>query len=167
MFDQIPHNKDYLTDPTGEHPQVRDFDHILEILNHVLTTAPAWTDAGHSVGLVGVPISALLDWPMGTRAGFAVFLDPKVNAMLKKVLNAWGDFLKSPESAEVLGEDACGWFGSEGKKSLVTVANLGQTNYSFEEMFQCDPKAKHHGFKSWDDFVKASPEIFCPLLIIS
>jgi phosphatidylserine decarboxylase len=125
---------------------------MLAMLNHILGTAPSWTDAGHTVGLVGVPINALFDWPMATRAGFAVFQDPKVNAMLKKVLNVWNEFLASPESANVLGTDKEGWFGESGKESILQVANVGGTNKSFEELFQCDPKAKHHGYKSWDDF---------------
>ena len=51
-------------------------------MNHVLSTAPRWTDAGHSVGLVGVPVNAIMDWPMATRAGFAAFQDPKVNQLV-------------------------------------------------------------------------------------
>jgi phosphatidylserine decarboxylase len=38
---------------------------------------------------------------MGTRSGFAVFLDPTVNKHLKRILNAWGEFLSSPASASV------------------------------------------------------------------
>jgi phosphatidylserine decarboxylase len=153
MFEQVPRQKEYLKDPTGQTTTVRDFDHLLALLNHVITTAPAWTDAGHSVGLVGVPINALLDWPMGTSAGFTVFQDPTVNAQLKKVLDVWNQFLSSPESAEVLGTDKEGWFGETGVKSIEHVGNLGKTNRKFEDMFVCDPSAKHHGFKSWDDFV--------------
>ena len=71
-----------MTDPAGEQSTVRDFPHLLQLINHVLTTAPHWTDAGHTAGLVGVPVNALLDWPMATRAGFAVFQDPAVNAQV-------------------------------------------------------------------------------------
>jgi hypothetical protein len=156
MYDQIPRNKGYLTDPAGEKATVRNFDHMLALLNHVLTTAPAWTDAGHSVGLVGVPINALLDWPMATRSGFTVFQDPEVNGMLKKVLDAWGTFLQSPESAYVLGTEKTMWFGEKGRQSLMDVANNGQTNYTFEEIFVCDPDAPNHGYKSWDDFVSCA-----------
>jgi phosphatidylserine decarboxylase len=126
---------------------------MLALLNHIIGTAPSWTDAGHSVGVVGVPIQALFEWPMATRAGFAVFQDPKVNAMIKKVLDAWGAFLKSPESASVLDQNSTSWFGESGMKSLNEVANLGKTAHKFEDIFQCDPSAPHHGFKSWDDFV--------------
>ena len=79
--------------------------------------------------------------------------------MIKKVLDVWGDFLKSPDSASVLGTDKEGWFGETGTESLLHVANLGQTTYSFDELFHCDPKAKNHGYKSWDDFVRLRYEI--------
>lgn len=72
---------------------------------------------------------------------------------LKKILNVWGEYLSSPESASVLGTDKNGWFGETGIKSLEEVANLGgRTSYKFDELFYCDPSAEHHGFKSWDDF---------------
>lgn len=154
MFAEIPKGKKYLSDPTGEVPSVRDFEHLLAILNYIIAHAPSWRDAGNKVGLVGVPFNAVLDWPMGTQAGFAVFQDPKVNEQVKKVLDVWGKYLASPESAEVLADDETGWFGPTGKKSLEDVANLyGKTNAKFEDMFHCDPKAKYHGYKSWDDFV--------------
>ena len=151
MFEQVPAKKPYFKDPTG-HRQVRDYKHMLQVLNHLLTTAPGWNDKSHRVGLVGLPINALLDWPMGTASGFAVFLDPTVNAMLKKVLNVWAEFLLSPASAEVLGADSKGWFSETGVKDLTATANVGNTSYKFEDLYVCDPTAEHHGFKSWDGF---------------
>jgi phosphatidylserine decarboxylase len=126
--------------------------HMLQVLNHLIQTAPSWSDHSHDIGLVAVPLNALFDWPMGTSSGWAVFLDPEVNAMLKKVLNAWGEYLQSPPSACVLDDSSTGWFGPTGRKDLATVANVGVTNYEFQDMFVCDPEAKHHGFKSWDNF---------------
>ena len=33
----------------------------------------------------------------------------------------------------------------------MAVANAANgTNYTFEQMYMCDPKAKHYGYKSWD-----------------
>lgn len=152
MFDQIPHKKPYLKDPVGNR-QVRDYEHMLQLMDHLMTTAPSWNDREHEVGLVGLPFQALFDWPMATSSGFAVFLDPQVNAILKKILNAWGEYLKSPESAKVLNTDSSGWFGQRGKEDLTTAANVATgTSLSFEEMFICDPSAKHHGFTSWDNF---------------
>lgn len=157
----------YKNDPTGN-KQVRDYKHLLQILNHLLTTAPTWTDAAANVGMVGVPINAVFDWPMGTASGHAFFLDPNVNKMLKKVLNVWGEYLKvitdpqnpytsnnfqSPASASCLGTDKNGWFGETGISDLSAVGNgPRKTELKFEEMYKCDPSAEHHGFKSWDDF---------------
>lgn len=154
MLEEVPHKRPYRQDPTG-HPEIRDYHHFLRVLNHLLTTAPSWTDKAHRVGLVGLPINALLDWPMGTPSGYAAFLDPEINAMLKKILNAWGEFLRSPASANVLGSSALGWFGQTGYGELTAAAKIGPTaaeNLEFHQMFKCDPSAPNHGFKSWDDF---------------
>ena len=151
MFEQLPSKKPYAQDPTGQ-CQIRDYEHMLQLLNHLMTSPPGWNDKSHRVGLVGLPINAVLDWPMGTPSGFAVFLDPEVNAMLRKVLNAWGEFLQSPQSAACLSEDRNGWFGSAGVSDLTAVGNVGSTDHAFEELYVCDPSKPHHGFESWDAF---------------
>jgi phosphatidylserine decarboxylase len=151
MFEQIPRKKPYRYDPNGRH-QVRDHDHMIRVLNHIISTAPEWNDSSHDVGVVGVPLNAFFDWPMGTESGYAVFLDPHVNSMLKWVLNAWGDYLKSPDSTYVLNTSPRGWFGPTSKKSLEDAANVGATSHRFEELYICDAAAKNHGYASWDAF---------------
>ncbi|KAJ5707905.1 hypothetical protein N7488_007706 [Penicillium malachiteum] len=158
MFEEVPNKKPYREDPTG-HPEIRDYNHFLRVLNHLLTTAPSWTDKAHRVGLVGLPINAVLDWPMGTPSGYALFLDPEINAMLKKILNAWGDFLRSPASADVLNTTETGWFGETGCRDLTVAAKVGPTAakaLEFHEMFHCDPSAANYGFNSWNDFFTRS-----------
>ncbi|KAJ3188948.1 hypothetical protein HDU85_004664 [Gaertneriomyces sp. JEL0708] len=156
MFEEIPRKQPYINDPSGQHKQVRDYEHMLQVLNHILTTAPHWNDKSQNVGMVGTPIAAVLDWPMGTPSGYAAFLDPEVNKMLKKVLNEWGRYLTTAESAIVLGEDQAGWFSEHGKHDLEITANLGEENAvtrkKFQDLFICDPSAKYYGYKSWDDF---------------
>jgi phosphatidylserine decarboxylase len=93
MWDEIPRRPPYTRDPTGK-SQIRDYHHMLAVLNHVFTRAPEWTDAAEAAGMVGVPMCAIFDYAMGTPSGHAAFLDPDVNKMLKKVLNEWGKFLK-------------------------------------------------------------------------
>ncbi|HRY34253.1 MAG TPA: phosphatidylserine decarboxylase family protein [Bacteroidales bacterium] len=138
MFSQVPRKPPYNNDPMGK-PQIRDYMHMLQVINHVLTTAPEF----NKTGLVGFPINAILDWPMGTPAGFAAFTNDKVNLHLKRILNAWGDFLKSPESRYVLNTDPhSGWFGKDAMEAMP----------GFEQMFVCDPAAPFHGFTCWDDF---------------
>ncbi len=138
MFDELPKRPTFNKTPTGE-PQVKDYLHMLQLINAVMTTAPDY----NTTGLVGFPINAILDWPMGTRSGFVAFLNDKVNAQLKKVLNEWAAFLRSPASCSVLGTDPHkGWFGSDARKAMP----------GFDREFICDPGKPAHGFTSWDDF---------------
>jgi len=138
MFEQVPAKPPYLSDPTGR-PRIRDYSHMLQVLNHILTQPPEFNETG----LVGFPINAILDWPMGTPAGAAAFLDPRVNAQLKKILNQWAVFLSSPESCSVLNDDPkTGWFGAAARQAMPT----------FVEDFVCDTNLPHYGFTSWDDF---------------
>jgi phosphatidylserine decarboxylase len=138
MFEQVPRKPPYNKDPTGK-PQLRDYRHMLEILNTILRQAPEF----NSSGLVGCPINAVLDWPMGTAAGCAAFLDERVNAQLKAVLNEWARYLSSSDSTYVLNQDTQrGWFGAEARKAMP----------NFDKEFKCDPLHRHHGFRSWDDF---------------
>lgn len=152
MFDEIPNKHPYNIDPSGKRI-IRGYKHMLEILNYLLTSAPSWNNHEEGIGLIGKPVYALFDWAMGTASGFAFFLDPQINAMLKKVLNVWGEFLQSPDSAYCLDDSESGWFGPAGSKELTNTANLnGKTDYSFPDLYQCDPAAPHHGFRSWDHF---------------
>lgn len=93
MWHEVPRRPCYRRDPTGER-QIRDYPHMLQVLNHVFSRAPEWTDAAAHVGMVGVPLNAVFDYVMGTPSGHAAFLDPEVNRVLKRVLNSWGEFLK-------------------------------------------------------------------------
>jgi phosphatidylserine decarboxylase len=128
---------------------------MLKILNHLLTTPPSWDDHEEVVGVVGVPFQVIFDWPMGTASGYAVFQDPEVNCMLKKVLNEWGKYLQTPDSRRCLGTDIHGWFGEVGKRDLEDIANGTSRDgkrKTFEELFHCEAKEKYYGYKSWDDF---------------
>lgn len=99
-----------------------------------------------------MPINAVLDWPLGASSGLTTFLNPAVNGMIKKVLTAWGQFLKSPESATVLNDTATGWLGESAMKALTEAANVNGKNYGFDEVYVCDAAEVYYGFKSWDAF---------------
>lgn len=137
MFAQLPDRPKFRRTPIGT-PQVRSYQHMCQLINSVLTTAPEFNDTG----LVGFPINAILDWPMGTQAGFSAFLDDKVNAAFKAILDQWGQFLSSPQSRYVLSRTPRGWFGRAARKAMP----------DFDTTFNCDPAALYHGFNSWDDF---------------
>ncbi len=137
MFEQVPRKPPYDKDPTGK-PQVRSYHHMLRLLNTIMTQAPEFNESG----LVGCPINTVFDWSMGTAAGHTAFLNERVNAALKEVLNAWGRFLSSSESTYVLSENSVGWFGKSALKAMP----------NFDLHFKCEPGQPHRGFKSWDDF---------------
>ncbi len=136
MFSEVPGTK--RESPTGL-PQVRDYQHMLRLFNVILSHAPAYSEDG----LVGFPFNAILDWSMATVGGWAAFIDKKVNAHIKAILDEWGLFLRSPESAYVLSDDPRhGWFGEDARKAMP----------KFADEFVCDPAKPHWGFRSWDDF---------------
>jgi phosphatidylserine decarboxylase len=109
---------------------------MLKVMNHVLTTAPEF----NTTGMVGFPINAILDFPMITPAGLAAFVAPKVNAMFKKVLKVWTQFLDSAGSLYVLNETPTGWLCPEALRAI----HMNE--------FIHDPSAPYFGFKSWNDF---------------
>jgi len=137
MFEQVPKKPPYNEDPTGK-PQVRDYMTMLRLFNYILTTAPDY----EADDLVGFPINAILDWPMGTPGGFTAFVNPKVNAQFKKMFDVWTQFLTSPESRYVLTDAPNGWFGPTASAAMP----------NFNETFVCEPNKPYHGFTSWDNF---------------
>ena len=142
MFDQIPRTAQFLNDPVGN-PQIRDYREMLEVMNRVLTQAPEF----NQTDLVGFPINAVVNWAMGTPAGASAFLNEKVNRQLKKILNQWAVFLRSPDSRVVLNDDPkSGWFGRDARAAMP----------SFEQDFESDARLPYHGFASWDDFFTRS-----------
>ncbi|RPA98162.1 hypothetical protein L873DRAFT_1808749 [Choiromyces venosus 120613-1] len=141
MFSQIPNKPPFDRDPNGN-PQISDYLTMLRCFNEIMTSAPEYKKG---LGLVGFPINAIINWPMGTPSGVAAFLNEKVNAQVGKMLKEWAKFLDSPESRYVLTNDPeKGWFGP--------AALTEKQMHNFDNMFKCQPSEPYHGFKSWDDF---------------
>lgn len=143
MFDDIP-QKDVDT-PAGT-PQVRDYHELLLVLNRIIQRAPEF----NTTGLVGTPINAVLDYPMGTRAGYVLFNDPRVNAKMKGILDYWGHYLQSPASSYVLNTSDKGWLSTYALKEMAKEAD----GVNFLDLFKTrskDPEKKF-GYVSWDDF---------------
>ncbi|MBV8710192.1 MAG: phophatidylserine decarboxylase associated domain-containing protein, partial [Solirubrobacterales bacterium] len=68
MIAQVPHTKPY------RKRHVESVDQLLRLINAVLTTAPEF-----GPGMVATPLGAVLDWTMGTPAGFAAYRDRRIN----------------------------------------------------------------------------------------
>jgi phosphatidylserine decarboxylase len=112
---------------------------MLGLFNLIIGEAPAFQ---LNDGLVGFPINAILDWPMGTTAGVATFFIPKVNAQFKKMFDVWASYLKSSDSCAVLSATDGGWFSPAALETMP----------DFQKTFVCDPSRPHWGFTSWDNF---------------
>lgn len=123
----------------SEGTKIWSWQMMIIIIDLIMTRAPKF----NKTGLVGFPINVILNWPMATTAGFAAFLNDKVNRLFKNILNYWGEFLSSPDSCYVLSKDPrSGWFGKDAMDAMP----------NFDEEFECDPEAEYHGYTSWDDF---------------
>jgi phosphatidylserine decarboxylase len=129
MIDQVPETKPYRKRHIESVPQ------LLRLINEVLTMAPEF--GGDQVA---TPLGAILDWTMGTRAGFAAYRDPRVNAMIKKILSAWSEFLSSGDSLYALNDSPSGWKCAQARAAIGI------------EQYKHDPKDEHWGFTSWNDF---------------
>ncbi len=130
MIEQVPQSKPY------RKRHLTSVDQLLRLINEVLTTAPEFSEGG----MVTTPLTAILDWTMGTEAGFAAHRDPRIVAMFKKVLEAWGVFLSSEQSLYVLNDSSSGWMSDKASEVV------GINDYEH------DPAAAHWGFTSWNDF---------------
>lgn len=155
-------------DPTGA-PALTSWSQFLGILNNIMTTAPEFivNKKGEAQGLVGFPINALLDWPMGTYSGYSTFSSDLFNRQFQKILKYWGQFLTTKDSRYVLnnGEPeadppSIAWLSKSAKKQMVAVACQPDNNKTdclkkrFEDIFKVpDPDDPDYlGYTSWDHF---------------
>ncbi len=129
MIEQVPENRDY----KGRH--IRSVDHLLALMNGVMDLAPEYGEEN-----VTLPMGAVLDWTMGTPAGFAAYRDSRINVALKAILHEWCEFLNTPASLYVLNDSPQGW------KSEKARHDVDMT------LYQHDPDDEHWGFGSWNDF---------------
>jgi phosphatidylserine decarboxylase len=152
MFKQIP--PAYINDPTGK-PQVPNFNAMCDLLNAIIQSGPGWYDVDDpptAMGLIGFPINAILDWPMGTLAGYLFFMDDDINSYFKNILNKWGSYLRSGSSKPCLNQQN-GWLSPDALTILASKGNNDKDHYTFQQLYVCpnlgDP---YFGFATWDDF---------------
>jgi hypothetical protein len=151
MFEQLPQRAPFDRDPC-EARQVSGYRMILQLLNAAITRAPEFNRSGQ----VGLPINAILDWPLGTGAGAAAFLHPKVNSQVRAILDEWSRFLRSKDSLCVLTEDAQrGWFGKDAQAAMPNfdeeyppgdqaIVRSARTNSGHPSVQHPDPRADRH-----------------------
>jgi phosphatidylserine decarboxylase len=130
MIEQVPSTKPY------RQRHVDSVEQMLRMINELLAMAPEFGESS----MVGTPLNAILDWSMGTPAGFGAFRDPRINAMLQRILGAWCEFLSGPDSLYVLNDSPTGWKSPEAQRKV----GMGQ--------YEHDERGEHWGFGSWNEF---------------
>jgi phosphatidylserine decarboxylase len=116
--------------------KLENYQQMLVVMNHVLTQAPDY----NTTGMVGFPINAILDFPMITPAGLAAFTMEKVNAMFRRYLTVWAEFLSSSQSRYVLNDSPTGWLNPAARAAIHL------------DDFVTHPEKPYLGFESWNDF---------------
>ncbi|KXX67454.1 phosphatidylserine decarboxylase family protein [Flammeovirga sp. SJP92] len=168
MFTEVPRKYQY----SEYGHELQSWDEFIPLLNGIMTMTMTFNTSG----CVGFPINALLDWAMGTPSGHNFFLDDGVNEHFNKVLNDWGEYLKSHRSVNAVKNsnehvtDYPGhfidfqyyWLSDKAMVALANALNDGivyndydpkRARKAFIKAFDCpDTSNVHYGFKSWDDF---------------
>ncbi|HWC86668.1 MAG TPA: phosphatidylserine decarboxylase family protein [Solirubrobacteraceae bacterium] len=145
LIDADPVVRMYVNEMIAQAPSAKPYrkrhlesvEQLLRLVNEVLTMAPEF---GSQASMVATPLGAILDWTMGTPAGFAAYRDPRINAMLGHVLTAWCEFLSSSDSLYVLNDSPSGWKSPEAQRVIGI------------EQYEHDPEDEHWGFTSWNGF---------------
>lgn len=113
MFDEVPTK----LQPVGYPPRPQSYQDILEALDVIIQQAPAYTTSAFAA----FPINYEFREVMCTESGRVAFLNEKVNAQSKKILNAWSSFFDSTDSVAVLNDDLTeGWFGAAAMANMPT-----------------------------------------------
>lgn len=143
-------NLDQIIDD-GDYAKVLGYDELFEMLSLIVSTSPAF----NNTAMVGTPINALLAVTMGTFAGngflkpnqepvYGLFHNAEFNLQLKKVLDSWNTFLKSPASLDKLDIN-----DPEKEGSWISLA--AHDAGVWQDMVY-DAEAPAYGYDSWNSF---------------
>ncbi|MTI31359.1 phosphatidylserine decarboxylase family protein [Xanthovirga aplysinae] len=114
---------------------------MLMTMNYIIGRAPRFEpELSHST----FPMSGLFVYMMATNTGWEVFRDPDFNTCLRNILQAWCDYLDSPDSLNVITTSSDGWL------SPYAVKKNKLSEFVNESQIKRDPV--HWGFKSYNDY---------------
>jgi len=127
-------------DKDGDNDKVLSYDFLFDAINDIVTTSPSFNTGA----MVGTPMNALLALCMGTGNGTALFHDSEFNQEMKKVLDSWNTYLKTPASLDKLDIDHPEKTGSWISKAAFHAGVWENMTY--------DETQQGYGFNSWNDF---------------
>ena len=131
MLTEVPTRPPYDKDPSGQ-PEISNVPDLLTAINWQIQQPISYNDSAQ----IGTPINAILDWPMGTKAGFAAFLRDDVNACFRGILVYWSCFLSTSASVATVTTADGGWLSpmaqadklSPGLKDFLTTYAVPDAN---------------------------------------
>ena len=145
MLTEVPTRPPYNEDPS-QHPEIYDVETLMTTIDFQIQNPIIYNDSVQ----IGTPINAILDWPMGTKAGFAAFLRDDVNACFQTILQYWSTYLQDPtkNSISTVTTGDGGWLSAAAQNDP---ASPGLKN--FLKTYQVpDHNNQNYGFTSWDQF---------------
>ncbi|NMH89559.1 phosphatidylserine decarboxylase family protein [Flavivirga algicola] len=129
---------------------IKSLDDLFVAMNYILHNAPKFQpEVSHSA----FPMSGLFVYMMATPSGWIVFKNQAFNDSLRNILQAWCDFLDSPETLSVVTTQPDGWLSP----ASVIANNLNE--FVTEETKIKDPV--HWGFKSFNDYFHRQIILLC------
>ncbi|KAM6493607.1 phosphatidylserine decarboxylase [Amanita muscaria] len=133
--------------------EIPDFDSLLYIIDRMIVAPPEFQiyrdEHGNRLPRpFGLPICLLFTYLCNTSAGYDLFRKPAFNTAMKTLLDSWGLYLTTKDSAKLLTDCEGGWFSEEALQEFES-----DSRGKFEETYVCpDPDAVNRGFSSWDAF---------------
>ncbi len=129
---------------------IKSLEDLFVAMNYILHNAPKFEP---QVSHTAFPMSGLFVYMMATPSGWIVFRSQAFNDALRKILQAWCDFLDSPETLSVVTTASDGWLSP----ASVVANNLDE--FVTENTKIKDPL--HWGFKSFNDYFHRQIILLC------
>ncbi|BCS19886.1 uncharacterized protein APUU_20318A [Aspergillus puulaauensis] len=154
-FREIP-NRFLQGSGSSDAAHVGDYRSLVNAIDQAIKTVPHWASADETERIIGCPMNEAMIWFMNTRTGSLILSRKDINRYLLAILNRWGQYLSSPDSAKAIGTQEGGWISNDALRELLDVVNHAHATPfrvpCFEQAFVCDPALPHYDFRSWDDF---------------
>ena len=136
-------------------PMRRHFDTVkqmLDAINYVTHTAPIFRDTS-SISWQ-FPLSAIMNFWMGTPAGKRLMRMPQFNDPMNKIMKAWCCFLDSEESRYVLNQDQYGWFQGYDLRGDPNSEAFKNSAWAYNKLdeYEVDMSKPYGGFPSYNAF---------------
>ncbi|KAJ7746013.1 phosphatidylserine decarboxylase-domain-containing protein [Mycena metata] len=133
--------------------EIKNFDSLLRSLDIVLVQPPGFIVPRDSSGKIigeplGVPVYIIFDLLTNTAAAYELFRKPAFNVAMKKLLDSWGAYLRTHDSAKTLNTRTLVYRFDYGLAYL-QAEQRGDFNSTY---ISPKPEEMDRGFASWDDF---------------